>query len=445
MVNAGFNPLKEISDMTGKSMTELDKIMEKGGITIAMVDKAFQHATGEGGKFHDMMLLQSQTLGGQWSTFMDLVHSKMRAFGEFLAPAAKGLMQFAGAILNSGPAMIALGVAITSVAIAAFSAVPAITAFTAAFLASPFAIVAAISAIAAAIIGAANVADDLNHSFVKAHQSGVMLEQVRKQATANSAEQIAKARLEFDLMKDTNLQQKERIDHYKSFISLVGDYGKGLSFQNAQLAQGQKAMDDFSNAMIRNATANAIVQAMTQTNVDLYKQIGNNAILASKLNSGQEVGSDEMSMEDQHKYLYKSVTRGSNSNAYGGGAYTTYEKLKGADLAAGIAAYVKDKDQQLMSVAKTATEAVAKYGKQQGLSLQTAVGAPTGGKDVELGDAPAKGIASGGPRVINISGVKFMDKLADHVNINNQGDMANIEAQFQELFLRVLNSGASVQ
>ncbi len=104
MVNNGFNPVHELSIMTGRSMADLDKIMEKGGITIAMVDKAFEHATGNGGKFHDMMKEQSETLGGKWSTFMDLVHTKMRNFGESLSPIAKGLMDFATKILNAGKA-----------------------------------------------------------------------------------------------------------------------------------------------------------------------------------------------------------------------------------------------------------------------------------------------------------------------------------------------------
>ena len=104
MINAGFNPLKEISVMTGRSMADLDKIMEKGGITIAMVDKAFQHATGEGGKFHNMMKEQSETLSGRWSTLMDLVHSKMRGFGEVLSPIAKGVMDLATKFLNLGKA-----------------------------------------------------------------------------------------------------------------------------------------------------------------------------------------------------------------------------------------------------------------------------------------------------------------------------------------------------
>lgn len=118
MINAGFNPLKEIADMTGMKMADLDKAMEKGAITIDMVKTAFQHATGPGGKFHNMMKEQSQTLGGQWSTFMDGVHHKLRSLGEFLSPVAKGLMQFGTALMaGEGPAL-AIAIAIGSVAAA---------------------------------------------------------------------------------------------------------------------------------------------------------------------------------------------------------------------------------------------------------------------------------------------------------------------------------------
>lgn len=53
-VNAGFNPLQELSIMTGKKLPELRKEMEKGNITFEMVRKSFEHATSEGGKFYKM-------------------------------------------------------------------------------------------------------------------------------------------------------------------------------------------------------------------------------------------------------------------------------------------------------------------------------------------------------------------------------------------------------
>lgn len=68
MTESGFAPLQEISKMTGKSVAVLTKEMEKGQISFDMVVKAFQSATGEGGRFNGMMLKQSQTINGLIST-----------------------------------------------------------------------------------------------------------------------------------------------------------------------------------------------------------------------------------------------------------------------------------------------------------------------------------------------------------------------------------------
>lgn len=52
MINAGFNPLNEISKATGKSVGELKEEMSKGAISVEMVSEAFRRATSEGGLFH---------------------------------------------------------------------------------------------------------------------------------------------------------------------------------------------------------------------------------------------------------------------------------------------------------------------------------------------------------------------------------------------------------
>ena len=54
LINAGYNPLLDISEMTGKSVAQLKDEMAKGLITFDMVQAAFQKATGEGGKFNNM-------------------------------------------------------------------------------------------------------------------------------------------------------------------------------------------------------------------------------------------------------------------------------------------------------------------------------------------------------------------------------------------------------
>lgn len=72
-INAGFNPVQELSDMTGIAVDKLKDKMSRGEITFRNVEQAIAHATGAGGKFNGMMERQSQTLSGKWSTLMDTV------------------------------------------------------------------------------------------------------------------------------------------------------------------------------------------------------------------------------------------------------------------------------------------------------------------------------------------------------------------------------------
>lgn len=64
-INAGFNPLLELEEMTGRSYAELKKMMGDGAISADMVALAMQHATSEGGKFHNMTQRQANTSGAK--------------------------------------------------------------------------------------------------------------------------------------------------------------------------------------------------------------------------------------------------------------------------------------------------------------------------------------------------------------------------------------------
>jgi len=81
-INAGFNPLKVISEQTGKSMAQLKTEMSKGGISAAMVADAFKVATDKGGMFNNMMLRQSETMAGKWSTLVGTIQNKVGSFIE---------------------------------------------------------------------------------------------------------------------------------------------------------------------------------------------------------------------------------------------------------------------------------------------------------------------------------------------------------------------------
>lgn len=85
-INAGFNPLEELSQMTGKKMEELQKMMSKGQIGIRAINAAIEHATSEGGKFYDMSNKQAESLQGKWSTLVGKVKDGLTKLFDYLEP-----------------------------------------------------------------------------------------------------------------------------------------------------------------------------------------------------------------------------------------------------------------------------------------------------------------------------------------------------------------------
>lgn len=71
MIEAGFNPLQEISDSTGESMASLYDRISKGTLSIDEITASMQRSTSEGGKYFQSMEKQSQTVNGQISTLQD--------------------------------------------------------------------------------------------------------------------------------------------------------------------------------------------------------------------------------------------------------------------------------------------------------------------------------------------------------------------------------------
>lgn len=85
MINAGFNPLVEMSKITGKSLSELKEDMSAGAISADMVAEAFAHAAGKGGIFNGMLEKQSHglkgaisNLQGAWDDMLNDIGSKQQ-------------------------------------------------------------------------------------------------------------------------------------------------------------------------------------------------------------------------------------------------------------------------------------------------------------------------------------------------------------------------------
>lgn len=83
MIDAGFNPLQEISEHTGESMQSLYDRISKGKMSVDEITESMKRSTSEGGKYFHSMDKQSQTLDGRLSTLSDTINSKL---GEALQP-----------------------------------------------------------------------------------------------------------------------------------------------------------------------------------------------------------------------------------------------------------------------------------------------------------------------------------------------------------------------
>lgn len=85
MINAGFNPLSQMSKDTGKSIAELREEMSEGRISAEDMAKAFAGATAEGGQFYGMLEKQSEgingalsNLEGTWNSMLNEIGSKQQ-------------------------------------------------------------------------------------------------------------------------------------------------------------------------------------------------------------------------------------------------------------------------------------------------------------------------------------------------------------------------------
>lgn len=101
MINAGFNPLQEISKKTGESIASLKDKMSAGGISAEMLSDAFMSATAEGGKFFGGMDKASRTLPGLLSTLNDDFMTMGRSFSDILMPAAMDLVKQLSGVAKS--------------------------------------------------------------------------------------------------------------------------------------------------------------------------------------------------------------------------------------------------------------------------------------------------------------------------------------------------------
>jgi tape measure domain-containing protein len=101
MINAGFNPLVTLADMTGKSISELKDEMSAGAISAEMVANAFASAAGEGGKFYGMLDKQSQGIAGSLSNLQGAIEDMFNEMGTESQGVITGVISGATAIVEN--------------------------------------------------------------------------------------------------------------------------------------------------------------------------------------------------------------------------------------------------------------------------------------------------------------------------------------------------------
>ena len=102
LISNGYNPLMDISRMTGKSMAELREEMSEGNISFEMMRQAMLAATQEGGKFYGMIDRINNTPFGRFGQMVDqgieVLLSLYRVIEPLLIPAFDALSAVMAAI-----------------------------------------------------------------------------------------------------------------------------------------------------------------------------------------------------------------------------------------------------------------------------------------------------------------------------------------------------------
>ena len=106
LINAGFNPLNEISKHTGESMASLKEKMSKGQISAEMLAQAFAWATEEGGLFYQGAEKAGDSTMGKINQLKDTVDEFLINVFDRLKPVIDTCLSFATGFLETLPALL---------------------------------------------------------------------------------------------------------------------------------------------------------------------------------------------------------------------------------------------------------------------------------------------------------------------------------------------------
>ena len=442
MANAGFDPLLEISRKTGESMEELRKKMAKHQITFKDVEGAFESVTSKGGRFNGMMNQMADTTSGKMLMLKGKVAALEIAVGEQLAPAFNRVTDTAIGLVGWLKKLIEIPVEQKLQ-----GEIDKIRALHAELTASNTShqrqvdILKELNDINPNIVKGIN---EQNISYEKLKKNidevtgalknkiivetfdknngGILAKYKEALKTSKESDEAAKT-LAFAALPDSIVNRTDLSQGQKEIMgaNILKEQSKGLHPPAYMRRIGYRTpYERYTDLIGENQGANQFI-----TDKKGEFQHGMNVITTLSKGMDEMLGVENMNAVASAKDVLKIANDIKNVTGFFGGN----KKL--------VKEFLSLRKKVAGEVSSGAINA-ADINRLSDLSKKQENDGDSGN------DSISKGITGGGPRVININGVKFTDKVEIHAQTMNQG-FEEAERKLEEMFLRILNSGASVQ
>jgi hypothetical protein len=246
-----------------------------------------------------------------------------------------------------------------------------------------------------------------------------------------------------DILNDVNKAYRDRIN---------------IASSNLLLDTNKKTLADSQSEWVRN---NAIVMALKQGDVNTAKALMTPGQSFGYLMSNIGFGASDKGLSQFNIAAYDAkkqmdASQGNINKAITEGLNNTFQQAM--DLAQNPAALTskfgsnKKSLQQFLSLARQIQHYGGRFHTPGGIDFANSLTAlmnpaASGGNNNTPPKTPSDvghDVASGGPRVVNINGVKFADKVEIHGE-SMQDAYSKTETKLLEMYLRILNSGATIQ
>lgn len=256
LINAGFNPLKEISERTGVSMAKLKDEMAAGNISFKMVEESFKNVTSEGGLFFGMLDKNSKSLAGVQSTLNDATDTLLGKITEAFLPAIKSISLFLIDLFNGIgklPAPIlavvgtlgALAAGFFGVSAAAGALAPALVPILAAT--GPFILIAgAVAAVAVGISAAADAQTKYNLQL--------------KENVAIAGRNMVAAREITGATDKASSSQKINAEQVAALVKIYPELSRVLKTNVTSMEEAAKAAEEAGKKAAKNTLDIALAQ-----------------------------------------------------------------------------------------------------------------------------------------------------------------------------------------